>query len=115
MAFSHLSHIEKLLDRRERPEAVRIAGGVVNSEVWLQIFADIIGIPLEVVNTKELGALGCAMAAAVCAGQYKDYADAAGHMVKVKAVIQPELQMHKIYMEKYRRYKALANFYSQIK
>lgn len=115
VAFSHLSHIEKLLDRRERPEAVRIAGGVVNSEVWLQIFADIIGIPLEVVNTKELGALGCAMAAAVCAGQYKDYADAAGHMVKVKAVIQPELQMHKIYMEKYRRYKALANFYSQIK
>ena len=39
--------------------------------------------------------MGCAMAAAVCAGQYKDYADAAGHMVKVKAVIQPELQMHK--------------------
>ena len=114
VAFSHLSHIEKLLLRREKPEAVRIAGGVVNSDIWLQIFADVINIPLEVVQTKELGALGCAMAAAVCAGKYKDYAHAAGHMVKVKKVIKPNEGMHHIYMKKYRRYKALAELSCRI-
>lgn len=43
VAFSHYSHIEKLLRLREAPKAVRIAGGAVNSQVWLQIFADVIG------------------------------------------------------------------------
>lgn len=114
VAFSHLSHIEKLLQRREKPKAIRIAGGVVNSDVWLQIFADVIGIRLEVVTTKELGALGCAMAAAVCAGVYKDYSEAAQAMVSVKTVIWPNMEMHKKYTEKYKRYQKLAALLGQL-
>lgn len=115
VAFSHLSHIEKLLKRREKPKAIRIAGGVVNSAVWLQIFADVIGIPLEVVTTKELGALGCAMAAAVSIGEYQDYSDAAQAMVSVKETIQPNMEMHEKYRKKYERYQKLATLFSQLK
>ena len=64
VAFSHLWHIEKLLAFRNPPETVRMAGGAVNSSVWVQMFADVLNIPIETVSTKELGAKGCAMAAA---------------------------------------------------
>ena len=114
VAFSHFSHIEKLLQRREKTEAIRIAGGVVNSDVWLQIFADVIGIQLEVVTTKELGALGCAMAAAICAGEYKDYSDAAQAMVSVKATIWPNMELHEKYRKKYERYQKLAALLGQL-
>lgn len=36
-----------------------MAGGAANSEVWVQMFADILGFPIETVDAKELGALGC--------------------------------------------------------
>ena len=114
VAFSHYSHIEKLLRLREAPKAVRIAGGAVNSQVWLQIFADVIGLPLEVVATKELGAMGCAMAAAVCAGLYPDYRAAAERMVKVKARVLPDAGRHQAYQAQYRRYRKLADLLGQL-
>lgn len=45
------------------------------------MFADVMDSPIEVVSAKELGALGAAMAAAVCAGVYGDYRQAAAAMV----------------------------------
>ena len=63
------NHIEKLLASRQPPEAIRMAGGPVQSKVWVQLFADVLGFPIETVDAKELGALGCAMAAAIAAGQ----------------------------------------------
>ncbi|MDD6237380.1 MAG: carbohydrate kinase [Clostridiales bacterium] len=114
VAFSHMTHIEKLLQLREQPKAIRIAGGVTNSKVWLQIFADVIGIPLEVVSTKELGTLGCAMAGAVSAGEYADYSAAAKDMVRLSGIIEPDYTLHKIYMEKYEQYKRVLTALKEI-
>ena len=44
------------------------------------MFADVLGYPIETVDAKELGALGCAMATAIAAGVYRDYKEAARHM-----------------------------------
>ena len=35
-------HIEKLLASRQPPEAIRMAGGPVQSKVWVQLFADVL-------------------------------------------------------------------------
>lgn len=109
VAFSHMVHIERLLKLREKPESIRIAGGVTKSDVWLQMFADVIGIPLEVVTVKELGTLGCAIAAAVCAGEHPDYKTAAKKMVQMDKVIKPDLQRHSIYLKKFELFKALVD------
>ena len=77
VVFSHKTHIERLLSSRKPPEAIRMAGGACNSEVWVQMFADVLGFPIETVDAKELGALGCGMAAAIAAGVYRDYKDEA--------------------------------------
>lgn len=108
IAFCHMVHMEKLLMNRTRTEAVRLAGGAANSQVWAQIFADVFRLPVELIETKELGTLGCAMAAAVAAGVYRDLKDAAGSMVKVKARLEPNPANFQAYEKKFALYKKVS-------
>ena len=109
VVFSHKRHIEKLLASRTPPKAIRMAGGPVRSWVWVQMFADVLGYPIETVDTQELGALGCAMAAAIAAGLYSDYKDAARHMVRVSGRTEPDPARAAIYQKKYERYMAVSD------
>ncbi len=108
VAFSHKTHIERLLSSRKPPEAIRMAGGAVNSPVWVQLFADVLGFPIETVDVKELGALGCGMAAAVAAGVYRDYREAAAHMVHLSGRVTPRPEACRIYQKKYETYRAVS-------
>lgn len=108
VVYSHKTHIERLLLSRKPPEAIRMAGGACNSEVWVQMFADILGFPIETVEAKELGALGCGMAAAIAAGVYSDYKEAAQHMVHVAKRVEPNAEMRDIYEKKYQKYRAVS-------
>lgn len=109
VAYSHKTHIEKLLSVREAPKAIRLAGGAANSRMWVQMFADILGYPIETVRgVKELGALGCAMAAAVAAGEYAGHEEAAKAMVNVNEPVYPNSERQAIYAEKYKKYSAVS-------
>jgi L-xylulokinase len=108
IAFCHMAHVEKLLANRERTRAVRLAGGVANSALWSQIFADVFGLPVETVTAKELGTLGAAMAAAVAAGVYPDLKVAAARMVKLGARYEPDPAAGAIYRKKYAAYRRVA-------
>lgn len=107
VVFSHWTHIRRLLRSRSKPEAVRLSGGAANSNVWLQIFADVMQIPVEVVQGKELGAMGAAMAAGVATGIYSDYHDAVSGMVKVTKTIMPNKEMKEVYEKKYNTYRMI--------
>jgi len=108
IAFCHMVHLEKLLANRSKTDAVRLAGGAANSAVWAQIFADVFHLPVELIDTKELGTLGCAMAAAVAAGVYKDLKDAAKSMVKIKSRIEPIKANFQAYEKKFALYKKVS-------
>lgn len=108
VVFSHRTHIEKLLKSRKPPQAIRMAGGPVQSKVWVQMFADALGFPIETVDAKELGALGCGMAAAIAAGVYKDYKEAAEHMVRVSERVYPDPKKTAAYQKKYEKYCAVS-------
>lgn len=114
VAFSHKMHIDRLLRARGVPKTIRMGGGAVNSKVWSQMFADVLNIPVETVQAKEPGALGCAMAAAVATGRYKDYAEAVGAMVHIGTVIAPDAGRAKIYAEKYRKYVAVTEALNRV-
>jgi L-xylulokinase len=108
VVFSAKSHIDKLLSVRKPPEAIRMAGGAANSRLWVQMFADILELPIETVTgVKELGALGCAMAAAVSAGVYWDYDEAARAMVRISAPVFPDKKAAALYRPKYEKYTAV--------
>jgi L-xylulokinase len=108
IVFCHMVHLEKLLANRADTQAVRLAGGAANSMVWAQIFADVFKLPVEIIDTKELGTLGCAMAAAVAAGVYKDLKEAAQNMVKMKCRIEPNPANFKAYEKKFALYKKVS-------
>lgn len=108
IVFCHMVHLEKLIANRTKTDAVRLAGGAANSMIWAQMFADVFKLPVEIIDTKELGTLGCAMAAAVAAGIYKDLKDAAQSMVKVKCRIEPNEVNFPIYEKKFALYKRVS-------
>lgn len=109
IVFCHMVHLEKLLANRKETRAVRLAGGAANSLFWAQIFADVFKLPVEIVDTKELGTLGCAMAATVASGVYSDLNEAARNMVKIKCRIEPNPENFKTYEKKIELYKKISD------
>lgn len=109
VVFSHLTHLNKLLANRDHPTSIQLSGGVTNSDVWIQIFADAIQIPIDVVQDKEQGAQGAAMAAGIAVGIYKDYDDAIRRCVKISKTIEPRPEYAETYRNKYSAYRAVVD------
>jgi len=109
IVFGHKVHLDKLLAHRETTESIRLAGGVTSSNLWTQMFCDVFGIPVEIIDTQELGTLGCAMAAAVSVGIYSNLSEAAEHMVKTAARLEPNNRAGRIYAEKYDIYTKISS------
>ncbi|MHB8128401.1 MAG: FGGY-family carbohydrate kinase [Mobilitalea sp.] len=107
IVFSHMTHVKKLLCNREVPKSIRLSGGAANSSVWVQIFADALQIPIDIIVAKELGAQGAAMAAGIAAGIYTDYQDAIKKTVKISNTIYPRPEYKEIYEEKYLTYRTV--------
>lgn len=114
VVFCHYYHIRRLLSSRKGTGCIRLAGGAANSAVWVQMFADVCGLPVITVPVHELGTLGCAMNVAVMSGAYKDYKEAAHHMVPKGRRAEPDMEKHRIYQQKYQRYCAYAEKLDEI-
>lgn len=105
VVFSHRYHMERLLKSRKQPfSCIRFTGGVSNSPVWLQMFADILQKNIIVTSAKETGCLGCAMNVAVALGDYRDFSQAASNMVKTVKKIRPDPRMKAFYDRRYALY-----------
>jgi len=114
-AFSAKYHIDKLLSVRKKPKAIRLAGGAANSGLWVQIFADVLEMPVETVSAvKELGAMGAAMAAAVSSGIFRDYREAAEAMVKISAPVMPSADVFPVYRKKYETYTKISSALDEV-
>ncbi len=117
VCFSHRMHIEKLLKHRDTPSGARIAGGAGRSAEWLQIFADVLQIPIEVPGAEELGTLGAAMCAGVATGIFRSFPEAVDSMVAVDRRVEPQPRHAGIYSRKYARFEeavtALDTFWSR--
>lgn len=105
VAFSHRYHMERLRAFGDSSETIRLSGGAARSRVWLQMFADIIGRPVETVHGEELGVMGTLMSALVGSGVCRDYQDAVRRLVRVKERVEPNPSLAGGYHEKFERYK----------
>lgn len=106
VVFSGYTHLERLLGSMENPpKKLKLAGGVVNSDVWTQMFADVAGIPVETAEKTELGCKGAAMSAGIAAGVFADARAAVDACVKEGNLVQPDLKMTEIYRKKYEIYR----------
>jgi len=89
-------------------QALRCAGGGSRSARWLQLIADITGLPVERVVPSDPALLGAAMLAAVGSGAYGNLDEAARRLVRVSGRYEPNRVTHTIYAERIARFSELA-------
>ena len=100
-------------------KSLRLVGGGGHSALWCQIFADILGRPIEVVEDSDMaGAKGAAITAAIGAGWYANI-ESAGAMAKAARVHSPDPALKDHYAARYARfvesYKRLRPWYRRAK
>jgi len=85
-------------------ERIFLGGGGARSPLWLQIHADIIKKPIHLARERESCALGAAMAAALAAGVYGDFDQAARAMVAIETIVEPDPANAGAYDELFAKY-----------
>ena len=106
VCFAHLNHVQKIRSAVSDTQAF-IAGGGKRSAIWTQMFADILNVSIQVPAGDELGALGCAITAAVALGIYPTHQQAVAKMCRTTRRHAPDSESHAIYMQKYEHYNAI--------
>ena len=85
----------------------KICGGGSKSPLWRTIFANVLGIPLELVKTEQGPGYGGAMLAMVGCGLYESVQAAADALVEVASTVQPDPELTARYEERYSRFKKI--------
>jgi ribulokinase len=83
-----------------------ITCGAAQSDLWMQIHADVTGKKITIPAEQQAVSLGAAIAATVGAGIYDDLQQAADHMVTIEKVIEPIAEHHEVYKEYVHQYEA---------
>ena len=93
-----------------------ICGGGAKSPLWRKIFANVLGIPLDMVKTEQGPGYGAAMLAMVGCGKFKSVQEAADKLVEVASTTEPDAELTAKYEVRYQNFKklypALKNFFA---
>jgi ribulose kinase len=79
------------------PKMTVVSGGPANSELWMQIHADVSNVPITFTEVSEGPVLGSAIQASVGAGIHPDLSTAAKSMVRLGRTIEPDAARHEEY------------------
>ena len=102
---------ENLLEQYRRAgvsiEEINISGGSTNSDVFMQIQADVSNVRINVPEDCQSVCMGAAICTAVAAGIYGSLPEAVRHMVRYQKVIEPDKENYKIYHEYFKQYQQI--------
>ena len=85
----------------------KICGGGSKSALWKTIFANVLGIPLQIVKTEQGPGYGGAMLAMVGCGQYDSVQSCADALVEVADTVYPDEELVARYDEAYRKFRQI--------
>ena len=80
-------------------------GGGAKSDVWLQLKADILGVPFRRLKQQECGLVGAAIIAGMAIDIWNSYEEATSIFIHSKAMFEPNETMYSYYREKHELYK----------
>lgn len=87
-----------------KPKIIHATGGGAHSAVWMQMKADMLGIPVIALSTVDAGTVGSAMLTGIAIGLFKDLQEASSKMVEKTKTYEPRPDYHEKYLEIYRKY-----------
>jgi len=97
IACQFSSSVDLLRSHAIHPSLVRATGGGARLSWWLQLKADLAGIPVEVVEHDEPGSFGAAILAGVGAGIYGSVSAAVDSLVRVARRFEPDTERGALY------------------
>jgi ribulokinase len=107
ICFGTEAILRTIQDDGFKVEEAMVCGGATKSPLWLQIHADVSGLPLRMTEVADAPALGSAILAAFGAGIYGSVREAIEAMVHFKERIDPDPKRHAAYREIYEAYSRL--------
>lgn len=99
--------LDLLRDRGVHPEVGRVSGGGARSDLWLEILAAVLDLPLERTAVEEGAAYGAALLGGVAAGIFPDEQAAVAACVHPAGAVAPRADGVAAYAEQHERYTAL--------
>ena len=88
-------------------ESSKICGGGSKSPLWRTMFANILGIPLEILKVEQGPGYGGAMLAMVGCGEYPSIQAVTDAFVEVETVIEPNPALVAKYETQYQKYRTI--------
>jgi L-ribulokinase len=116
-AFGARTIIERLQEYGVPIDRVVCCGGIAGkNELFLQIYADVIGQPMLVAGSTQAPALGAAISAAVTAGEHPSWTAAQQAMTsRPERQFTPNPAAHAVYNELYSIYRALHDEFGNVR
>ena len=84
-----------------------VCGGGAKSPLWRRIFANVLGIPLDMVKTEQGPGYGAAMLAMVGCGKFASVQEAADALVETASTTEPAAALTAKYEARYQNFKKL--------
>ena len=85
----------------------KICGGGAKSPLWRRIFANVLNLEIDTVETEEGPGYGGGILAAVACGRYPSVEEAAGALVRVKETVSPNPEIAARYEDQYRKFQRI--------
>jgi xylulokinase len=85
----------------------KLCGGGAKSPLWRKIFANVLDLDLETVETEEGPGYGAAILAAVACGEYGSVREAADRLVRITGTVRPNPEIAERYGEQYRKFRKI--------
>lgn len=105
VAYSMRYIYDALKENQLNISELRMGGGGSNIKPWTQIFANIMGLPINIPFGDELGIIGNAMLAFAAGGQHKDISTIGKEMIKTNMTIYPDEKSVPIHDQRYQFFK----------
>ena len=83
---------------------IKFCGGNSKSVLWMQIQADVLGVPVRIPEIRDGTAIGTAVLAAFGSGYYGSIDEAVSAMVRFRDAVLPDKKRHNEYSKQYHKW-----------
>ena len=105
--FSLRDGLEIMRDLEIRPKEIRATGGGASAPLWLQLQADVYGLPVHRLRIEEGAAYGAALLAHVAAGTFASVEEASKVVKTMPDVTEPDRSATEAYDSLYEVYRSV--------
>jgi len=107
ITFYFHEHLQALRTAGYAASEFIVSGGGSRSDAWLQIKADIFGLPFYRLSISECGVLGAAALAGIGCGEYRSPEEALSGCQKRTREFTPDMKTHSLYNVKAEQYRKM--------